>query len=998
MSFGALAASSVWRHEYTKQKAFLLADGITRSHCPAGDPSVHLVESVDSSYEGLATRLGVVSQIHPCFLSEDDAATAVRDHLRYVGGLSEQVEAPEVLKALGARARKSIELSDDDLIELRDLLTVVSRDDRREYGPDAGNAVAVSGYVYVGGKKVKQSVCPAESYLPPAMDVKGGWATAADRTPGLQWVDPRYRDLLLSGENREKLGAQAVFAALGASSAPRMKEAVGEFRRYGVDAADLSWQDQRRNTDIYGQDIFAEATLGDSSCPDLVAVVEDIAAMPISEKRSERARAVAATIEKQWPNQFEEHAYADAVVGPRFWRRQGRVRSQWLEHVVRTSWLTSSGRPREPLAPIDAKLGSVANRAAFGDSQAWAKELAPGDLSQPVLMALGIADRPRLTDLLDELVLLREGDNTDSSVAQWQKIASIYAAMSQLLSLPESERAADGVSESELRKEFGRKKLIWADFKWHAPSAVFRGKALFGSDHIFIPSNPIYSKLLDVLGIEEPSVGDCIEWLKKIAKAGRTPGEPGLEGLGDTYRHIAARLNETNAATRKRLKSLPLWSASAWITPRPALFSDDERLLQGLRGAGAAVWASPVPPSTLGELPDYLGVHVVTAQEVALAAIPSTAAAAGDSATSVYETSLAHFIAYLAAEFPEPLNRLSEGQLSELESARIAIWPDARATVQVGGRQHKVQVDRYLETAATAVPVFVLSSEDLLGERSGLGHLMAEAMNSKPGEQRELALAWGEAWRKALDGRRVEEVARASERQDWASGSTAIEGLVLMSEGKRARRKAKPTAEGEPTSAATPRALHDVDGLALVKETPGGTKKRKGVLLPQSPPAMKDAPSGGSTGSHTSGSAKKLYGETERETEGLQLLAKHLLEKHGRKISDQRAEAGVGADAVSPDGYYYELKVHGRSLPSSVNMPKSEVLQALRQRDRYILVLIDGMEQGHTTRMTMIPDPLSVLDYTPNGSVSVSGYIEGGFDQFIYEPEARRTEDSDDSD
>ena len=91
------------------------------------------------------------------------------------------------------------------------------------------------------------------------------------------------------------------------------------------------------------------------------------------------------------------------------------------------------------------------------------------------------------------------------------------------------------------------------------------------------------------------------------------------------------------------------------------------------------------------------------------------------------------------------------------------------------------------------------------------------------------------------------------------------------------------------------------------------------------------------------------------------------------EISDLRNQRGVGADAIDELQRFYELKVSAGAEPDQVTLTNAEVKRALTTPD-FFLVVVSGVEGTDAQpKVRVIIDPLSQLQPTESGSITLSG-------------------------
>ena len=110
----------------------------------------------------------------------------------------------------------------------------------------------------------------------------------------------------------------------------------------------------------------------------------------------------------------------------------------------------------------------------------------------------------------------------------------------------------------------------------------------------------------------------------------------------------------------------------------------------------------------------------------------------------------------------------------------------------------------------------------------------------------------------------------------------------------------------------------------------------------------------------------------EKENVAMELFRK-VFGSDDEEIADIRAQHGVGADAVDKSKHFYELKVNAGIEPDVVAMTTAEVKRA-RITPGFFLVVISGIEDADVQpKVRIIVDPLSQLQPTTRGSITLSG-------------------------
>ena len=182
---------------------------------------------------------------------------------------------------------------------------------------------------------------------------------------------------------------------------------------------------------------------------------------------------------------------------------------------------------------------------------------------------------------------MRAGEYAAQEVEK--EAAVVYKALARSLQSPSSRSQ---LNRTQLRREFAREDgLILTSTGWRTPQRVFGGEAILGSYSVFAPAVSDTDALWDALGLNRPSVMDCVRAIRKIAR--RFPVDTQDEAiLLDAFRVIAGEYGPTTTAKERRaLRELPLLTTRGWTRQRPVYATDDRSLTEGL-GDRVPIWKS----------------------------------------------------------------------------------------------------------------------------------------------------------------------------------------------------------------------------------------------------------------------------------------------------------------------------------------------------------------------------------------------------------------------
>ena len=195
-------------------------------------PSSNSPEAVALEVSPLAQELGIVTALHAQHLEETEDARVIVDWLREQGALLDGTDDRVVVHRLASAGRSDQRitepLTDGQVDALRRSFESLDPAERRELGREVGRAIVLSAYVHElrGGRKRRREMVasPTEAHLPRAIERgKDSFAVAADRSPGVVWLNGRYAKALKSSSGRAGIGAQRFLALLGAETAPRAR-------------------------------------------------------------------------------------------------------------------------------------------------------------------------------------------------------------------------------------------------------------------------------------------------------------------------------------------------------------------------------------------------------------------------------------------------------------------------------------------------------------------------------------------------------------------------------------------------------------------------------------------------------------------------------------------------------------------------------------------------------------------------------------------------------
>ncbi len=932
--------------------------------------------------DSLASRLGLAHAVHPAYLSRWSDAVVVRKWLEENKMLHDAPDAESTLRALAAQEEGSepITLDDDELRVLRDTFEEVTPEVAEELGPTVGRAIAFDVQQWKENKRVPATARPYDAYLPASIeDRKDGWSKAAARTPGINWVHPRYEEVLRrAGRRRRKRGerntlaARALFRLLGAAAAPRLVEPDYYETRFDdpaspIDVLQLSLSQREALVELKRH---ATHLKDDRLSPDLAAVLRDLRRVRKLRQRRDRVRALLSTLEREWTGLYADHVTAEAVYSQNTWHRAGTIPTSWIGRAMDEPWLTNEAG--KPTPPRNLAVRTPATEAIFGDyRELYARELDESDSFSPLVRALRVTTDPEVSELVEQLGELRQSGDVPDNRPLELRYAAIAAACKKREPSPD-DKVGD-LTVRQLRARFGTQRtkpgLIYANDQWLPPSRVYLGARIFGIRHAFVSEKSAPIRLWQTLRIAPPTMVDCIEVLGEVAGGAKESLDE--ETLVNTYLYLEERLKDATARDRRRLRSLPLWTGTDWKTSRPVYVTDVAEVAMALSNR-ISVWQLPVAATVVPKLIEATGVTVLNAtsfdtivhQNAFLTG--ATLERQFKSAVELLQDWLARHDRRLARAHSVPWEALAKPRIACDPDLQLELRIDRRSPIAVRARAH-VSHDPL---------TFYFADADAVGEDDAGGQMLASLFTA--GDRDKLALAWGRCWAKAGRGERGA-VALAEDTGDETSLKALFEQASRTKPLKRSSRPAKRATRKKDSLSATAelpvRRLKTLDQLSgktvdlvgadATDPSPKGRRRGLGRKLP---PGKRI----GKRGKPAPRSAPLDY--SDKEKEDLAVVVLHLaINGEATELRDYRHLRGVGADALDKVGRSFEIKAHYGAMPDEVTLTGAEAERAFVKREKFFLAVISGLEEGYETIVKIIPNPLRNLDFKPSTSVTLAG-------------------------
>lgn len=980
-----------------------ILDDEGQGHRPPRATTAHVLTR---DHAGLAHSIGIGIALHPDYLTATDSSVRVIEWLvsteRLIG--SEDIETLERLAAAG-HAENPVEapMTDAQVQSIRLAMEPLGATEWTRLGRDIGRAVFLDAFTYSSsGDREETQARPCDAYQPKRIDtIRDGFASAAGATPGITWVANKYQDILRSSLGRDQggLGAQRFLRALGCLTAPRLVPHPSNYYRYtdprqGL-ARVITGSPHERGRAML--DLEASFTLDDIDSPDLAAVLVSIAAEKNARRRRDRAVAILNTLGRAWRD-LGDSAIVDAAHDSHYWRQRGQIRAFWLWRAASIPWMDNAAGA--PTAPSHLRRLSESTRALFGNDPNGLIHEDFAAVRPEILTALGVSGEPKTPDLIRRLLELRDGDQTDETLAE---CGIIYQALATRL---DEGRTSIGLTDKQLREQLAQGSgLIRTATRWAPPAELRRGKPIFGGRRDFTPSIPRTERLWDALLIQRPTVDDCLKVLNEIAKAQIKPTPRDETIVIETLRALddLLRTRGTSLArsTKEKLRLLPLWTSSGWRTKRPIYTTQDPQIIDGI-GSAFPVWDPGVDSAQFQGLFTHLRVTPIGSDQIRVH--QADLAATDDKATRAFGQALNHFKADLTRNDPAVVDTLAVGWAS-LATYEVRVHPRLQANVTLdAAHNYAIPIRAIVEVAQSAI--YVRDPQEL--ERvDGVGRAIATLFT---GDARTVSHAWLAAVQAEREGQAAEALILAAEQQarqasdaeDRMSRLNTLSSEAAAAADKAATKKAavKKVADGKnkaqtkpsvtPEPVRKPRYLVDPD-LLVVTDTGGmivnGTGPTPNKARPKASRTA-DTTGGGSPGGQTNNApvdtnkpppkkstSYRAYTEDDKERLGLE-IASRVLKGDERVLVDIRNQRGVGADAIDDLRRFYELKVFAGEELNTIALEPSQIRLAMTEPN-FFLVIVSNLEGKNAhPQVRVISDPLGQLTMNTTSRVTFSGLQE----------------------
>jgi len=938
-------------------RRFLLSDEHAAVSCNTEDETDRPLV-FEASPSAFAARWKLLDRLHPAFGASDEGKQVVT-WLTANAAFTTHLDAAIELAAFAERfGGTRIEITDDELRDLRDRFDGVSDYRAEQLGPAVGSLLVLDGYVYKNGKSVRQKVPLSEAYLCKTLDGENStWPDAAGVTPGVLWIAARY-ELTLKTEagrwakrKREdgtvSRGPRRFLTLLGAEVAPRLSR-LDERIRWGSDA---------RIREL--RKLGADQVRHDDVSPDLSRVLKSFGKLSKRDAR-QRSPALLRTLSRYW-----DRLYADRLLVPaehkaiKHTHYRGEVTAAWLNELRETPWI-AVGRGELELANL-AVVKTPETQTLY---ETFACDVGADDVHEGLVGALHLITDVRIGDLLARLEEMRDS----GGVVEEAQVYPIYRTIAKRCPRVATYSTSIGeLTVQELRGRFlaGNGLVYVGGGHWRRPNQVLRGLDIFHGTMQFVPSGALFANLWLVLDVAEPDLDDCIRFCRDRALS---PYDLASEtALMDVYRFMEKLVTSAERKHREKLKVLPLACSGVWISDRPVYFVESAELRKQL-SAGISKLKCWSPPCDVRDFPLLADLLMIDTLEPRLSVVDDQVAAAerGQQTELRFGHAVDHLSAELARNDPVTRDRIAISW-DQLKAVQLFVYDEA-IQVQADSLELKAMMVSLRALVQQEPRAFHLREEDI-GDRDFGGRAIASLF--PPEVRRRIDVEWEHAWRKSRDTA-AEAIRLASDEKRDAAMREAAAAINAAP-----KTKIKVTPPASRTSTLKPRTLKDSVGAVV------GAKVREGTA-PQKPPTK---PSGGSqlkktppepskpndTGSST---APAAYTNVDLEQRGWEILVQALETASDQRLVDFRARHGVGSDGAFDWKRFVEMKATGRGPQSQIELSNTEYDRAKRSGSDFILALVSGLETGQKDEVRLIFDPANCTNVKPTNGVRLGGLLD----------------------
>lgn len=351
----------------------------------------------------LSKRHGLFDVLHPAFGFE--AAKASIDWLVRHAAFTVEVDTQDELLAFAAAFEKDpVRVEPEELRELRDLLDPMTGARGQRIGERLGAAILIEA-VESETKGKRSWRRPFELYLPKAIDKDSPyWPNAAWGLPGIHWAHPLYDEGLRTGLGKRRKredgtrsrGARSFLTLLGAETGPRLEVGADHYERSEARRTSMAKAAATKlSTDIRSDDI------------DRVLRTITNKKVPKAE-RKERAVALLRALSRDWSRRLQDQSTVAGEHTARVYTYiRGRHDALWLDRLKEVDWIPVG---RDRFRPPAAAAVKTDETQAIYKAEDFVTGVTAEELDEDFVDALGLTARVRVSDLLEMLEDMRDGD------------------------------------------------------------------------------------------------------------------------------------------------------------------------------------------------------------------------------------------------------------------------------------------------------------------------------------------------------------------------------------------------------------------------------------------------------------------------------------------------------------------------------------------------------------------------------------------------------------
>lgn len=815
---------------------------------PKADTARPLV--VGDPISRFSAHWSLLDRLHNAYGSSASGKLAIQ-WLDEHAAFANEVDAATELAAFAERyAEEPLSISDEDLRRIRDRFDGLPDKSAVTIGRRVGAALLLDGHVYLGGKRHARRVSPVNAYLPRTLDSDHpDWPTAAGTTPDIEWVAARYSDQLKTGATRKSRrradgtisrGARKFLMLLGVDCAPRL-----------VKMGTVSWGRPTRVAEL--QSAGAEEVTHDFISPDLAKVLAALKNLRAKEARI-RSPALLRALSRNWERVYSEHKEVPSRHHARVHSyEKAPVTADWLIDLREKPWI-AVGRGR--LVPPASAVIKTAETQTLYPRSTFAVGVEPKVVRNDFANALGLITDVRLSDLVEHLIGIRDGENPIDE----RRILQIYRSIAKICPNSASWNTLIGdITAQDLRERFseGAGLIHIGDGAWRKPADLLRGRNIFHDPARFVPGGPACTKLWSVLNVRQPSLNDCITCCRALVSELYTASTVAI--LIDVYRYVEPLLPSASRSQKDRLKKLPLFCSEGWEKERPIYLASVPELRSALAQAlpEHRFWT---PPCDLRDLPNLVELMRVTNVRPNLRVVDDTVRAReqGDGTRHRFVQAVEHLSDMLARNDPATREQIAI-RWDQLKAIPLFIY-DRPITVEAKDQALSAKPVLIEQQALlTRHPLELHVWEDALPKRNFGGRAIGSLF--PPDVSRNIEAEWCVSWLDSVDVQ-SEVIRLASDEEIKKALEEQAEKINAKPKGK-----IKVSTPRSHDREEQPRTLKQSVGTPMIAEVVPGrpTKPAK----PRRPRALSSTPPVPSQPSSTLSSSSVAYSNSDLEQRGV---------------------------------------------------------------------------------------------------------------------------------